>query len=60
MHPPVSMISIPKPRNWFPEWRAFFRKDFGHSKSLDLKAFLLIDLLVSLILIPIAVLIAFW
>lgn len=54
------MISIPKPRNWFPEWRAFFRKDFGHSKSLDLKAFLLIDLLVSLILIPIAVLIAFW
>lgn len=54
------MISILKPRNWFPEWRAFFRKDFGKSKALDFKAFLLIDLLVSLVLIPVAIFIAFW
>ncbi len=54
------MILMLKPSSWFSEWTEFFRKDFGNNDKIDLKAFLMIDLLVSLILIPIAAFILFF
>lgn len=54
------MISMLKPASWFSEWIEFFKKDFGNNGKIDLKAFLLIDLVVSIILIPIAIIILFF
>lgn len=54
------MILMLKPSSWFSEWTGYFKKDFGNNGKIDLKAFLLIDLLVSLILVPIAVFILFF
>lgn len=50
---------LPRPANLFSDWVEFFRKDFGHDKKIDLKAFLLIDLLIGLILVPIVAAFAF-
>jgi hypothetical protein len=53
------MILMLRPASWFSEWIEFFKKDFGNNGKIDLKAFLLIDLVVSITLIPIAIFIWF-